>query len=168
MPRDNTIGRIPHGEEPLAYLLTWTTYGTWLPGDDRGWTEKPGQFREPDLEHEHRALLRMTEPALILTDEQRKLVESVIRRHCEIRSWHMHAVNCRTNHVHAVITADRHPDDVMDQLKNWCTRRLKEHQQMGAPDEPPRQNWWTQRGSKRPINNEDGLAGAISYVVEGQ
>ena len=61
MPRHNTIGRIPHGEEPLAYLLTWTTYGTWLPGDDRGWTEKPGQFREPDLEHEHRALLRMTE-----------------------------------------------------------------------------------------------------------
>ena len=22
--------------EPLAYLLTWTTYGTWLPGDERG------------------------------------------------------------------------------------------------------------------------------------
>ena len=24
---------------PLAYLITWTTYGTWLPGDQRGWVE---------------------------------------------------------------------------------------------------------------------------------
>jgi hypothetical protein len=22
--------------DPLAYFLTWTTYGTWLPGDERG------------------------------------------------------------------------------------------------------------------------------------
>ena len=26
--------------EPLAYFLTWTTYGTWLPGDERGWNRK--------------------------------------------------------------------------------------------------------------------------------
>ena len=26
--------------EPLAYFLTWTTYGTWLPGDERGWSRK--------------------------------------------------------------------------------------------------------------------------------
>jgi hypothetical protein len=24
--------------EPLGYFITWTCYGTWLPGDDRGWT----------------------------------------------------------------------------------------------------------------------------------
>jgi hypothetical protein len=33
--------------DPLAYFLTWTTYGTWLPGDERGWVERPGQFRPP-------------------------------------------------------------------------------------------------------------------------
>src|SRR5262249_3307643 len=26
----------------LAYFLTWTTYGTWLPGDARGWVQVPG------------------------------------------------------------------------------------------------------------------------------
>ena len=26
--------------EPLAYFITWTTYGTWLPGDERGWNRK--------------------------------------------------------------------------------------------------------------------------------
>jgi hypothetical protein len=25
--------------DPLAYFITWTCYGTWLPGDDRGWTK---------------------------------------------------------------------------------------------------------------------------------
>ena len=23
-------------DEPIAYFITWTTYGTWLPGDERG------------------------------------------------------------------------------------------------------------------------------------
>ena len=26
--------------EPLAYFLAWTTYGTWLPGDERGRNRK--------------------------------------------------------------------------------------------------------------------------------
>jgi hypothetical protein len=25
--------------DPLAYFLTWATYGTWLPGDERGWIQ---------------------------------------------------------------------------------------------------------------------------------
>jgi hypothetical protein len=25
--------------DPLAYFLAWSTYGTWLPGDERGWVE---------------------------------------------------------------------------------------------------------------------------------
>ena len=27
----------------LAYFLTWTTYGTWLPGDARGWVNRHPQ-----------------------------------------------------------------------------------------------------------------------------
>jgi hypothetical protein len=29
----------PPMPEALAYFLTWTTYGTWLPGDERGWVQ---------------------------------------------------------------------------------------------------------------------------------
>ncbi|MCE9526746.1 MAG: transposase [Planctomycetales bacterium] len=168
MPRHTTIGRIPHGDDPLAYLLTWTTYGTWLPGDERGWVEKPGQFREPDIERQLQALMRMTEPAIVLDDKQRAIVEAVIRKHCEIRKWTLHAVQCRTNHVHVVVTADRPPDVVLDQLKSWCTRLLKEDQRTRHPEQPMRDSWWTQRGSKQSINDEDGLARANSYVLEGQ
>src|SRR5689334_24966758 len=97
-------GQVP-GQEPLAYYLTWTTYGTWLPGDERGWVAKPGQFRAPDTKRKADAQRLMTEPALTLNPEQRRTVEKTIADHCRIRGWHLHAVNARTRHVHVVVTA---------------------------------------------------------------
>src|SRR5439155_7701773 len=71
LPMTTEAGRVPQ-EEPLAYFLTWTTYGTWLPGDERGWVEKSGQFREPAPQRQQAARQRMTEPALTLDVEQRR------------------------------------------------------------------------------------------------
>ena len=165
----NEPGSVPM-DEPLAYFLTWTTYGTWLPGDERGWVKKPGEFCTPDSPREQAALRRMTEPALTLTVEQRRIVEDTIAAHCRIRGWHLHAVNARMQHVHVVVTAPgRNPEDVMDQFKAWCTRKLRERERsLGAAPDAVRQNWWTQRGSKRWINDTDSLAAAIQYVVEEQ
>ena len=70
----------------------------------------------------------MTEDACILDLEQRRLVEKTIADHCRIRGWELHAVNCRTNHLHVVVTADRDADTVREQFKAWCTRKLKEQQ----------------------------------------
>jgi hypothetical protein len=151
-------GSVPM-DEPLAYFLTWTTYGSWLPGDPRGWVNKPGDFREPDPSRERTAANLLTESVLTLTVDQRRLVEETIAAHCRIRGWHLHAVNARTQHVHAVVTAPgRSPDDVMDQFKAWCTRKLKERERsLGTADNSVRQNWWTQRGSKRRINKQQRL-----------
>ena len=162
-------GQVPMAE-PLAYFLTWTTYGAWLPGDERGWVAKPGEFRAPDAERKEAATRLMTESALTLDPEQRSLVEVTIADHCRIRAWHLHVVNCRTQHVHVVVTApQRVPEVVMDQFKAWCTRRLKELQRSRRPaNEAMRQSWWTQGGSKRWINDEKSLEAAIRYVLEGQ
>ncbi len=29
------IGAVPM-DDPIAYFITWSTYGTWLPGDEAG------------------------------------------------------------------------------------------------------------------------------------
>jgi hypothetical protein len=63
-------------EEPLAYFLTWTTYGSWLPGDERGWVEKSGEIRIGNPKLREIAQQLMTEPPLSLTIEQRRIVES--------------------------------------------------------------------------------------------
>src|SRR5205823_3549622 len=127
--------------DPLAYHITWTTYGTWLPGDARGWVkdgEPPALCEgDPGLEAGMRA--RMTDDAVVLSDAQRELVEATIRGVVEYRKWGLHALNVRTNHVHLVVTADVHPDTVMEQLKAWCSRRLSE--QLGR-----KRKWWTEHG----------------------
>src|SRR5688500_9804813 len=105
--------------DPVAYFLTWPTYGTWLPGDERGWIKYHQGFQRPDPILETEAKARMTEDACRLDEEQRELVEATIAKHCDIRGWTLHAVNCRSNHLHVVVTADRHPDEVREQFKAW-------------------------------------------------
>src|SRR5437016_2542771 len=123
----------------IAYFSTWTTYGTWLPGDDRGWFSRNGGFQTPDLLRKLEAALRMNEHAVTLDAAQRKLVETTITKHCAIRKWMLHAVNCRSNHVHVVVTAAaRNIEIPREQFKSWTTRRLK-------LAFPPRTSWWTQR-----------------------
>jgi hypothetical protein len=152
-----------NASEPLAYFLTWTTYGTWLPGDDRGWRRKGEpqvQPANPFLVEMARA--RMTEQEFTLSHEHRRLVEQTIRRHCERRHWTLHAVNARTNHVHVVVTAvGYHPKTVRDQFKAWCTRALKEAG--GA-----RSQFWTEGGRCDWINVEAGLESVVTYVLDVQ
>jgi REP element-mobilizing transposase RayT len=113
--------------EPLAYFLTWSTYGAWLPGDARGWIEYRHGWKLPDPIRELEAAARMTEDACRLTPEQRAIVEAQVAETCRFRGWELFAVNCRSNHIHVVVAADRHPKIVRNHLKAWCTRRLKEH-----------------------------------------
>src|SRR5262245_32581529 len=113
---------------PLAYHITWTTYGSWLHGDGRGWVESDRfQVLPPDPRREEVARGRMAASPTRLDVSQRRPVEQTVRDHCAIRRWVLHALNARTNHVHVVVTADIPPEAVMNQLKAWCSRRLTEH-----------------------------------------
>src|SRR6185295_17322067 len=98
--------------DPLAYFLTWVTYGTWLPGDERGWIEYRHGWQLPDPMLELEAAARMTEDACRLDADQRAEVERQIAETCEVRNWRLHAVNCRSNHVHVVLAANQHPKRV--------------------------------------------------------
>jgi len=156
-------------DDPLAYFLTWTTYGTWLPGDSRGWVEYRGGIQLPDPSWKLECEARMTADACVLNQEQRALVERQIRETCRFKAWQLHALNCRSNHVHVVVTAPVHPKVVREQLKAWCTRRLKEHQRHRLlNNKQVRETWWTERGSTRWINQNGELETAVYYVNEAQ
>jgi len=163
-------GSIPHAD-PLAYFLTWPTYGTWLPGDTRGWILRSHGWQPPDPIKVVEATARMSEAACRLSPQQRAIVEKTIAEHCGQRAWTLHAVNCRTNHVHVVVTAPEHPRIVREQFKAWCTRRLKDLQKQTAPYGPAveiRAGWWAERGSNRYINDMASLEAAICYVRHSQ
>lgn len=157
-------------DEVLAYFITWTCYGTFLPGDGRGWTKwhKGEQLPQPFLEDWCRE--RMSETAVVLDHAQREIVERAIRDHCKFRQWKLHAANCRTNHCHAVVTAPNYPgEQVRDQLKSWATRGLKAHQQeCGAESGSLREHWWTRKGSVRHLCDDESIEAAVSYTLEAQ
>ena len=160
----------PPMPDPLAYFLTWATYGTWLPGDERGWVDYQHGWKLPNPVRQMEAEARMSENACLLDAEQRACVEETITAHCRFRGWQLRAVNCRTNHLHVVVSADRHPDELRRQLKAWCTRRLRELDQKrsGTASGVGRENWWAERGSRRYVNDEASLEVAILYVQDGQ
>jgi REP element-mobilizing transposase RayT len=149
--------------DPLAFFITWTTYGSWLHGDAPGWVAKGvGGIQAPDAQKREEARARMKDEPVVLNAQQGAIVEKTIREHCEFRGWQLHAVNVRTNHVHVVVTADRAPEEVMNQFKAWCSRRLNEAEG-GAG-----KRWWTKHGSTKWINDTAYLHNAVRYVVEGQ
>ena len=154
--------------EPLAYFLTWPTYGTWLPGDERGWVDYRIGWKPSDPNLKSIAKARMSEEACILNSEQRLLVEDTIGAHCQFRHWPLHAVNCRSNHVHVFVGSSIAPKQVASQFKAWCTRRLKacdvERRSSDPGASPLRSQWWAERGSSRWINDEQSLEDALFYV----
>ena len=154
--------------EPLAYFITFTTYGSWLHGRESGSVDRahnaPGTPllpNCPEREEVDRARLRQT-PYLL--DEPRRTI--VLRTVCEVaahRRWKLWAVHVRSNHVHIVVTAADAPEKVMSDFKAWASRRLRE-----AFDESSDRDRWTQHGSTRWLDTEASLAGAIAYVVDEQ
>src|SRR5262249_42630637 len=156
-------------EDPLAYFLTWSTYGTWLPGDERGWVKK-GEWglQTPDPQRKVIAARAILEKPVILTPEQRVLVDAVLVAHCQIRGWELHARNVRTNHVHAVVTAAVDGEIVREQLKAWTSRRLSDHAGFHRAAKNGRRRWWSEGGDIEWILKEDHFHAAVRYVDELQ
>jgi REP element-mobilizing transposase RayT len=155
--------------EPLAFLLTWTCYGAWLHGDARGSVDKAHNTPRTPLVAPSGArragvLRRMKHGAYLLTPAGREVVEHAVDRHCEHRDWWLGAVNARSNHVHCVVTAPGvHPNRVMQELKAWSTRELRD-----AGLAPQDATLWTRHGSTKPLRNRRAVTGAMEYVLEHQ
>ncbi|MBX7061661.1 MAG: transposase [Pyrinomonadaceae bacterium] len=117
---------------PLAYLITFRTFGTWLPGDERGSIKRDGWNRyghpkyRPNPELERSIRNEMHQPAVILTEQMRVIVHDSIRSLCNTREFILKAVNIRTNHGHIVLSASQKPERIADALKANATKALRE------------------------------------------
>jgi REP element-mobilizing transposase RayT len=151
-------------DDPLAYFITWTVFGTHLQGDEQGWwrRDKGDQPPQPRLAKWHRG--RLKREILLLSPEQRRIVERECQHHCEHRGWKLWEVNARSNHVHIVVTAIGYSGKaVRNQLKANCTRALRQ-QNTAYCD----RRVWTFGGDWKCINTEDDLESVCIYVRESQ
>jgi REP element-mobilizing transposase RayT len=153
---------------PLAYLITFRTYGTWLPGDARGsidrYNNKYGGARvrpNATLTAQHAKKLKC-EPVK-LNAHQRRAVEEATKEVCKHRKWKLYAIPVRTNHIHVVVAAIADEDRVLNDFKSYATRKMRENG-VWAHDHSP----WVNKGSKRKLWNDEHIFRASDYVLNGQ
>ena len=155
--------------QPLAFLITFRCYGTWLHGDERGSVDrrKYNRYGTPDMPANKRLAEDETHElrhdAVTLDKAQRVVVEKAIREVCEHRGYGLVAVNVRTNHVHSVVRASCKPEHVMDAFKAYATRQLREAGLL-ATDEKS----WARHGSTPYLWTEEAVQRAVDYVISGQ
>ena len=156
-------------DTPLAHLITFRCYGTWLHGDERGAVDRfHHRYKAPfaranEKRYEHNLATLRGEPVR-LDAKRRSSVERAIRETCSIRTWILHAVSVRTNHVHVVVSIGlKKPDAALNALKANATRQMRLDGNW-----KPKYSPWVDKGSKRNLWNERSVAQAIDYVVNGQ
>ncbi len=157
---------------PIAYLITFRCYGTWLHGDERGSVSRHGQTLEgePGLtpgtrEDVERAFLR-ARPMSLGGVATRQTVLDSIRKVCTHRDWFLDAVNVRTNHVHVLIGAPPEGpsvERVMNDFEAYSTRALRRAGLVSA-DTPS----WSRHGSTKYLWDDDAVAAARAYVLAAQ
>ncbi len=155
------------------WFLTWTTYGTWLPGDERGFVgpiligkgyrathNQPGT----DYDCKQRGLTQFAAKnqkteTVRLTRQQAATVADQIRSTATFRQWKIGALAVMANHIHLVVavSGDPEPSTLLRDFKSFCSRELNRID--GAT-----KRWWTQSGSTRKLPDESAVIAAIRYV----
>jgi len=85
----------------LGYMLTWTTYGTWLQDDVRGYVKKGVTYTgNPCLKFSNRKMQK--QPAIRLDDVQRRVLrETIINKALELQHK-VRALAVQSDHIHLV------------------------------------------------------------------
>lgn len=154
---------------PLAYFITFHTYGTWLHGDRRESMDRDKYNEVDGPKIPNRPLLEKREAEsmrydpMLLTPAMRKSVLKVIREVCRFRGYRLLAANVRTNHVHVVIAAAVAPEKIMNDIKAYSTRRLREEGLVVSEGKV-----WVRHGSTRYLWKPVEVSGAVNYVIFGQ
>ncbi len=153
---------------PLAYLITFTTYGTWLHGDKRASVNKEhNRFGEEfvpcntGLNTKEQSFLK--HPPIKLNSLHRNVVLQAVLEVCAFRGWLAHAAHVRSNHVHIVVSGREKPEKMMRDFKIYATRAIKKD-----GDKIPAEKYWTRHGSTKYIWTKENLCSSIEYVKNGQ
>jgi hypothetical protein len=151
-------------DDPIAFFITWTVYGSHLQGDPHGWRRRRHGDQKPQPRLAQWRRERLKHDVVLLSLEQRAVVECECQRHCDHRGWHLWVVNAQSNHVHVVVAAAAYSGaTVRDQLKANGTRALRERWPQFC-DRPV----WTIGGDWVCINNEDDLETICLYARDAQ
>jgi REP element-mobilizing transposase RayT len=140
----------------IGYMLTWTTYGTWLQGDKRRYVND-GRVLPPDevLESANKKL--QTSPTVRLTNEQKRVVEDAIIKEAQRIGHQILALAVCLNHIYLWAgLGNESIESAVSRYKNVATCALKKTGLI--------KKVWTRGFDKRFFYNEEELKQKIEYV----
>jgi REP element-mobilizing transposase RayT len=158
------------------WLFTWTTYGTWLPGDPRGSVTSVRVQAGARIEHDvpgtpydgpmrglhDSSAAKLKGPPIFLDLEQAKVLLTQFQETARYRGWRLRGVAIMANHIHIVfgVPGDPDPNAMMGDFKSYGSRALNRRWR-----KPKSETWWTGgSGSKRKLPNEDAVQAALNYL----
>ncbi len=157
------------------WLLTSTTYGTWLPGDERGFVSNVADGPGPEVRHNipgtpydadmpglvHSSLATLKGPPVQFSSAMAAQTLHQFLETADHRDWLLCAVAVMATHFHSVVgvPGDPDPDHLLRDFKSYASRRLNTH----FP-RPESGTWWTTGGSKRKLPNEAAVHAGVRYV----
>ncbi len=160
---------------PFALHITWTTYSTWLPGDERGHVSNI-LLPDGDIIHKHntpgtpyaagddftrqQARDLQSGDTVWLTAPQALCACQALAAATAKRGWRLVRAAAMANHIHNVVIDC--PND-----GPLVRRILKGVSQAALSDFAGRnQRWFTAGGSDRYKNDDEAINNAIQYVAD--
>lgn len=157
------------------WLLTSTTYGTWLPGDARGSVTRVREAAGSRIEHDRprtpylqaapglqrSAASHLKGPPVFFDRDQAQAVADQFRETAAYRGWSILAGAVLSNHFHLLVgvPGDPPPADLLRDFKSYASRRLNR-----TWGKPPSETWWTAKGSMRRKADWPALRNGVEYI----
>ncbi|HIJ71182.1 MAG TPA: hypothetical protein HPP87_07440 [Planctomycetes bacterium] len=142
----------------LGYMITWTTYGTWLQGDERGYVKNGKTYPG------NRALKKVNESlqsaeAVLLSKPEKQIVKQAIIKEASLQEQKIYAMSVCSNHVHLVAEYIEKPvRKIVAYYKKAARLALKTTGRTGKV--------WTRGYDKRFCFDQTTLRQKIKYVQD--
>jgi REP element-mobilizing transposase RayT len=140
----------------IGYMLTWTTYGTWLQGESKGYV-KGGEILGENQKLRRKNLEEMSGEKVILGERDRKIIHDAILSEGPRMKQDILALNVCSNHVHIVLRSSNEDiSEVVKRFKKAAYFALRENGFVGKA--------WTRGYDKRFCFDEESLQARVGYV----
>jgi len=140
----------------IGFMATWTTYGTWLQGNKKGYV-KNGTIQPANakLEKSNKALLKHDK--INIPKNLRIIVKNAILKEAEEIGQKVYAITVCSNHVHIVAESiNKRCGYSVGRFKKAATKELRKYSYNDKV--------WTTGFDKRYCYNEQELENKIKYV----
>jgi len=139
-----------------GYMLTWTTYGTWLQGDDRGYVSN-GKILNANPVLRTANAQRLKNSVIFLTREQCEVVHKAILDEAKILGQEILAAAVCSDHAHLVAKVVGYSmEEVVSHYENAARIALQSNGFVGK--------LWTKGFDKRFCYAKQDLQSRIIYV----